>query len=142
MQKNRLASTPMRVGSLLIFVAISAHAQRATSGEECFNEGGQAQARECLQLQRKQSEATLRATESATLQALEHWQENPPNRKKATAALQRSSLEYRRYRQAQCDLQASLAAGGTGTSHRRLLCEIALNEERIAHLTSIQLQSQ
>lgn len=131
----------VQVGLLLFSAAISAHAQRAESGEQCFSEGGQAQARQCLQLQRAQSEATLRATELAVVQTLNNWQEHPQNKEKATAAFHRSSVQFLRYRQEQCELQASLAAGGTGTSHRRLLCEIALNEGRIAHLASVRLQS-
>jgi len=127
-------ATEFLISAALFLTSMSAHCQRASSGESCFDQGGQADARECLQTRLQQSDVALRNAEGALAAGIRRWQEEPVNRRRALAALKASVNEHQRYRQAQCELQASLAAGGTGTAHRRLLCEVALNEERISHL--------
>jgi len=137
-----MKATQFFLSAVLLLSSVSAHCQRASSGEGCFDQGGQADARECLQRQRQQSDAALRQAEGSLAASLQRWQERPTPRRRALEALEASAREHQRYRQAQCSLQAALAAGGTGTTHRRLLCEIALNEERIAHLQTTITQMQ
>ena len=126
----------------LLFVSVSGYCQRATSGEDCFNKGGQADARECLESRFAQSELDLKKAETSALVEIQNWDELPSFKDRATATLKVSSSQFRHYRKDQCQLQASLAAGGSGTTHRMLLCAIELNEQRISHLKSIRALSQ
>jgi len=89
-------------------------------------------------LKRRQRLDGLKKAEAATLAAVAKWDEWPSNRRRTRAALMDSSKQFHRCRQAQCELQASLATGGTETTHRRLLCAIELDEQRMAHLQSVE----
>jgi hypothetical protein len=42
--------------------------------------------------------------------------------------------QFKRYRTAQCEFEASSAAGGNGADDIRLQCEVRLNRERVARL--------
>lgn len=54
------------------------------------------------------------------------------------SAFEAAASQFLRYRQSQCEFQTSLAAGGNGAVDRRLLCEIDLNNRRIAELQTVQ----
>jgi|GEM_PF-1714946 len=133
----------MRVLQYLLFLSFfilssSAQAQRAASGENCFSIGGQADARECLEKRVMLSNITLRQVEADTLASVGKWDDTTTNRARVKGKLLSSGKQYLLYRAEQCELQANLAAGGTGTSHRRFLCILELNEQRIAHLQSVK----
>lgn len=133
----------MQIMRPLWFVAMlvattNAYCQRSTSGESCFASGGQADARECLQTRLAESEKTLSSAETGVLMAIEKWDEETTSRGRSKSAFQASAKAFRRYRTKQCELQASLAAGGSGTSHRRMLCALELNEQRIKYLQPLQ----
>ena len=113
--------------------------QRNPAAESCFDIGSQAQAKECLESRSAASEQALQAAEKTALTALRDWDDTPSNRKRSIDALQQANQQFRVYRSAQCSLQATLAAGGTGTAHRRLLCLIELNERRVADLAASQV---
>lgn len=126
------------LGVLLWGGVALARAEPAAPGLECFDVGGQAQARTCLEARFAATEQERQQAEQATAAALQHWDEWPSNKQRARQAWRASARQFVRYRQAQCDLQAALAAGGTGTGHRRLLCEIALNLQRVAALAEVR----
>ncbi len=125
------------VASLFVS-SVSAFSQRASSGEECFAEVGNASARECLAAKANNSESALVQAERHAVSAIERSDEEPMARRRAVGALKAASAAYRRYRKEQCGVQIALAAGGTGGQHRGFLCEIALNEERVSHMRSIR----
>ena len=127
------------VTAALLASSVSAFSQRASSGEECFAQGGNADARECLAAKANKSESALVQAERDAVNSLERSDEQPVARQRAVAALRSASAAYRRYRKEQCGgFQVALAAGGSGATHRGLLCEIALNEERVSHMRSIR----
>jgi uncharacterized protein YecT (DUF1311 family) len=126
------------VATSLLVSSVSALSQRASSVEECFAQGSNADARQCLVESARKSESVLIQAERDTANLLERSDEEPEVRQRAIAAVRSASSAYRRYRKEQCTFQASLAAGGSGATHRGLLCEIALNEERVSHLRSIR----
>ncbi|MFZ2999585.1 MAG: lysozyme inhibitor LprI family protein [Undibacterium umbellatum] len=133
----------MRVLKYLLFLpplmlSAGTQAQRAASGEDCFSLGGQADARECLGKRVTQSDFTLRQVEADTLASVSEWDDTAANRTRVKSKLLSSGRQYLLYRTEQCELQANLAAGGTGTSHRRYLCILEMNEQRIAHLQSVK----
>ena len=134
----------MKLCALLALCALvtlpqAAISQRNPGAESCFDIGSQAQAKECLESRSAASEQALQAAEKTALTALREWDDTPGNRKRSIDALQQANQQFRVYRSAQCNLQATLAAGGTGTAHRRLLCLIELNERRVADLAAIQV---
>ena len=126
------------VTAALLASSVSAFAQRASSEEECFAHVSNADARECLAVKANESESALVQAERAAVSSLKRSDAQPLARQRAVAAFGSASVAYRRYRKEQCGFQAALAAGGSGSTHRRLLCEIALNEERASHIRSIR----
>ncbi|MEX8503638.1 MAG: lysozyme inhibitor LprI family protein [Leptothrix ochracea] len=122
----------------LLTSSVSAFSQRASSGQECFAQGANADARKCLAAMANRSDWVLVQAERDVANSLEQAIEEPMVRQRAVVALESASAAYRRYRQEQCGFQVALAAGGSGATHRRLLCEIALNEERTSQMRSIQ----
>lgn len=125
------------LSSFLLVLSSEVLAQRAASGENCFFLGGQADARVCLEKRVINSDMALRQAEADTLDHVRRWDDTPENRKRVNIYLLSSGKQYLRYRQEQCELQAALAAGGTGGSHRRFLCILELNEQRMTHLQSV-----
>jgi hypothetical protein len=124
---------------LVFWLALTpvAYSQRnAQADTDCFT-GSQANARACLTERLHESESALAKAEQATLVALNRWDETPSNRTRATVAFKKSMAQFRRYRLEQCELQAALAAGGTGTTHRRLLCAIELNQRQMDDMASV-----
>jgi uncharacterized protein YecT (DUF1311 family) len=133
----------MQITRTLWFVAMlvattNAYCQRSTTGESCFASGGQADARECLQSRLAESEKTLASAETGVLTAIEKWDEDTTARSRSKSAFRASAKAFRRYRTEQCELQASFASGGSGTTHRRILCALELNEQRIKYLQPLQ----
>ncbi|MFZ6873580.1 lysozyme inhibitor LprI family protein [Undibacterium sp. Di27W] len=131
----RLLPCLLFLSSIVLSTAVQA--QRAASGEDCFYIGGQADARTCLEERVVKSDAALRQLEADVLAAVQRWDDTAGNRARVKSKLLSSSRQYLRYRVEQCELQASLAAGGTGTGHRRYMCILELNEQRISHLLSV-----
>jgi uncharacterized protein YecT (DUF1311 family) len=111
--------------------------QRNAEAEECFSLDGQAAALACLETRYQASEVALREEEVACDKAINAWDESTQVRRRTRAALQDTARKFRDYRSSQCDLQAALASGGSGAPHRRLMCAIELNEQRIKYLQEI-----
>ncbi|MFZ6743340.1 lysozyme inhibitor LprI family protein [Undibacterium sp. JH2W] len=132
----RLLPCLLFLSSLVLTTA--AQAQRAASGEDCFYIGGQADARTCLEERVVKSDVALSQLEADVLVTVRRWDDTAGNRARVKGKLLSSSRQYLLYRAEQCELQASLAAGGTGTGHRRYLCILELNEQRIRYLQSVK----
>jgi uncharacterized protein YecT (DUF1311 family) len=105
-----------------------------SAAEQCFNLSSHAEARACLATRERESAAVVGRTEDAFRTALASWDQESSFRTRARANFDASAEAFRRYRAAQCELHASLAAGGNATGDRRLLCTIELNEQRAAQL--------
>lgn len=115
--------------------ALPAAAQRrAMAGDECFSLGGHADARACLEHRAHQSRLAREQAETSFRDTLSRWDEEPQYKSVAARRLRESIANFLGYERSQCELQASLAAGGNGAGDRRLLCVIELNETRAASL--------
>jgi uncharacterized protein YecT (DUF1311 family) len=121
---------------------MNALSQRALSGAECFGSGGNAAARLCLTAKARESESALVQAERTAVHSLEQSDEDATTRQRAVSSLKAASAAYCRYRKEQCGFQVALAAGGSGASERGLLCEIALNEERMSYIRQIRAVGQ
>lgn len=120
----------------LLVVAPSAAFAEVFASEQCFNLPSHAEARACLEVRERASAGTLGRAEEAFLLALSNWDQEPNFKARARSNFKASAASFSRYRSAQCELQASLAAGGNAAGDRRLLCAIELNEQRATQLQS------
>jgi uncharacterized protein YecT (DUF1311 family) len=109
--------------------------QRAPEAETaCSSTTGHADARDCL-IRRAAHAASLVADAERTFKTvLSTSAEDPIEISRAVTAFERASQQYDRYRKDQCDFVAALALGGNGASDRRLLCQIELDNRRVADL--------
>ena len=113
-------------------------AQRSVPAESiCLGLPAHANARSCLVAEAAKSDGRLEQAERNLRQALDHCQEDESFKRSGIAAQKRASAEFLRARSAQCELQATLAAGGNGANDRRLLCRIELNERRVTDIQAI-----
>ncbi|HEY4081749.1 MAG TPA: lysozyme inhibitor LprI family protein [Burkholderiaceae bacterium] len=119
----------------ILFAPALGWAQRSVAEEQrCFKLIGHANARACLE-QAAQSAAKARSeAEDAMQLAVKQWDQEETEKSRAALALQASQAAFLTLRRIQCDLLASLAAGGNGAGDRRLLCEIELDRQRAAYL--------
>jgi hypothetical protein len=116
-------------------ISVSALAQRSSPAEKlCIAKQSHAEARACLEAEAEATARSVQDAESSALAALDRWNEEPNYKSNSAAALRESSKAFAQMRSVQCGYLASLAAGGNGAGDRRLLCEIALNERRVADL--------
>lgn len=88
--------------------------------------------RECLATQVKESEATLKAAESAFANAVDHWDTDAKSAKQTRQKLSAAAAAFVKYRAAQCAWAASLGGGAIGHAleMRRLACVAELNLRR------------
>jgi uncharacterized protein YecT (DUF1311 family) len=121
------------LGGLLFVLSLVAKAADPAA-EQCFNLSSHAEVRECLESRERESAAVVGRTEEAFRVTLASWDQEPPFKTRTRANLDASVEAFRRHRAAQCELHASLAAGGNAASDRRLLCAIELNEKRVTQL--------
>jgi hypothetical protein len=127
------SSRSLLLAGLLSVLPLVAQAA-APAAEQCFKLPSHADARACLESREKESAAALVRTEEAFRVALASWDQEPPFKTRARANFDASVETFHRHRAAQCELHASLAAGGNATGDRRLLCAIELNEQRVTQL--------
>ncbi|HTT39405.1 MAG TPA: lysozyme inhibitor LprI family protein [Burkholderiales bacterium] len=121
----------------VLFVAapIASLAQRNAATEDaCLRLPSHVEWRACFAAKFEQSNIELHDAEAAIEADIERWDFGPTYRARALAALREASASFARWRDAQCEFQATLAASGNGANDRRLLCAIELNQRRIADL--------
>ena len=128
----------MLLASAFLAIATTGSSQRNAKAEACFSLGSHVEARACLEARFKATDVVLREQEVACDKAISTWDEAAEVRKRTKSAFADTGRAFRQYRSAQCDLQAVLAAGGTGAQDRRLMCAIELNEQRINYLQEIR----
>ena len=58
-------------------------------------------------------------------------------KKRALAALDSAAVRFRQFKAAQCEFEASTAAGGNGAGDLRALCDIALDKVYIDRLRDL-----
>lgn len=121
-----------------LLMPMLAAAQRSAGAESaCLGLAAHADARRCLISEASKSDDRLERAERNLRQALSRWQEDAGYKQYSLAAQEVASAEFLRARSAQCELQATLAAGGNGANDRRLLCRVELNERRVTDIQAI-----
>jgi uncharacterized protein YecT (DUF1311 family) len=116
---------------VVLRVPFAVSAQRSKTAEDlCYKIEGHTDQRTCLDAQGQRSANALQAAEARLLAALKAWDQEPSYRSRAASLLSASATSFSQWRSSQCEVVASLAAGGNSAGDRRELCEIELNDRR------------
>ena len=128
--------------ALLLLVALAAmpvSAQEAAAvRQECSAGRSHVEMRACLQGRAQESDGELRKTEDELRKALKAWREEPAHVKRSLLEFEASLRQFSRYRQQQCELVASLSAGGNSQDDLRLSCVYELNAKRVLQIRQVQ----
>jgi len=122
----------------LFFLLIATWSAAALSAPPCGNAPDHASERACWIKAAKNSDARVHAAQELQRQRIKHWDQEATFRSSALTFFNKAASTFAHYRQAQCDYEASAAAGGNGAGDMRLSCQVALNE---AYLKSLQAQA-
>jgi hypothetical protein len=120
-----------RILLLLVFVFQSAAALAVPS---CGDAPSHASERACWTKAANDSAARVKAEQAKQRQRIEHWGQDPPERARSLALFNKAASQFVRFRQAQCDYEASAAAGGNGAGDMNLSCQVALDESYLKSL--------
>lgn len=106
--------------------------------EECSAAPSQAGMRDCLATKAQSSQRALQHAEERVASTLSQWDEDGRYVSEAKARLAASHQAFSKYREAQCDLSASLSGGSAGNAReiRRLACVAELNGRRTEQLSN------
>ena len=118
-------------GVLVLGVAWSPNAQA-----ECRwkSDVSHAEYRECLEREANQTNQEILATEQAIVARIRAADEEDGYKNQSIELLRTSGEAFRKYRTAQCEYEASTAAGGNGAGDLRLSCQIELDRAYIERL--------
>jgi hypothetical protein len=105
-----------------------------SSVDSCLKLDCHADSRACLERLANRSEQSLSNAKSSFLENLSQWDEEPQYKARTEQWLAKSDSTFKQYRRTQCELQASLSAGGNSAGDRKLMCLIRLNDWRITEL--------
>lgn len=86
----------------------------------------------------EKSNALVHTAQESLRQRIKNWDEEADYIKRTLSLFDESTKQFNRYRQSQCEFEASTAAGGNSADDMRLNCQIALDE---TCLRSLQGQS-
>nr|WP_315468685.1 lysozyme inhibitor LprI family protein [uncultured Undibacterium sp.] len=115
-------------GLIIAFFSTAANAQGLTPQRgKCSKTDDHARERTCLIREAKNSQIKLDAAEEKFLQQLENWDEESGYKKRTKGLFLTAKKQRNQFRKTQCELLASLAAGGNGAGDMRLECIIELN---------------
>ena len=93
-----------------------------------------AEYRECLEREANQTNQEILATEQAIVARIRAADEEDGYKNQSIELLRTSGEAFRKYRTAQCEYEASTAAGGNGAGDLRLSCQIELDRAYIERL--------
>jgi len=125
----------------LWFVGIAAVGQAcaAVPAEECGRKPSHAEERGCHVELARSSTAELGGVERELAGQVEQWDQEAEYKQRTRSLLLASFERFKSFRDAQCEAEASLAAGGNAARDLRLSCVTRLNRRRIAELRAVGL---
>lgn len=126
---------------MLWFVGIAAVSQAcaAVPAEECGRKPSHAEERACYVELARSTAAELDRVERELARQVEQWDQDAEYQQRTRSLLLASFERFKSFRDAQCEAEASLAAGGNGAGDLRLSCVARLNRGRIAELRAVAL---
>jgi uncharacterized protein YecT (DUF1311 family) len=110
-------------------------ADRAAVG--CYRLESHADQRDCLEALAAETTQLVEKLGGKALADVTEWDQEASYRGRTQTYLRKSIGAFAEGKSAECELQASLAAGGNAASDRRLICQIDMNERRISELLAI-----
>jgi len=126
---------------LLSFACIAAVVQAcaAVPAEECGRKPSHVEERACYLELARSSGAELDRVQRELAGQVERWDQEADDRQRTKSLLLASFERFKAFRAAQCEAEASLAAGGNGAGDMRLSCVARLNRSRITGLRAVGL---
>lgn len=101
------------------------------ANEDCSAAIDHSAQRDCLIRAEQASRAAL-AREVKSIEArIAMWNEDSDEKARSLADFRLANRRYQAFRSAQCEFEASVAAGGNGAGEMRLECQISLDDGRI-----------
>lgn len=121
-----------------LFALVTCWPAATLAAQICGDAPDHASERACWIKAVKDSSARVHAAQELQRRRIEQWDQDPPYRARTLALFNAAADGFARFRQTQCEYEASVAAGGNGAGDMRLRCRIALDN---AYIKSIQAQA-
>ena len=109
----------------------------ALCAQPCGDAPDHASERACWIKADKDSDARVHMEQELQRQRIDQWDQDRPYRARTLALFNEAADKFAHLRHAQCDYEASAAAGGNGAGDMRLSCQGALDN---AYLKSLRSQ--
>mgnify|MGYP003945700773 CR=1 FL=1 len=109
----------------------------ALCAQPCGDAPDHASERACWIKAAKDSDARVHMEQELQRQRIDQWDQDRPYRARTLALFNEAADKFAHLRHAQCDYEASAAAGGNGAGDMRLSCQGALDN---AYLKSLRSQ--
>jgi hypothetical protein len=122
----------------IAFLLITTWSVAALSAPTCGDAPDHASERACWVKAARNSNARVRAAQELQRHRIKSSDLEAAFKSRALALFNMAATTFAQYRQAQCEYEASAAAGGNGADDMRLSCQVSINE---AYLKSIQAQA-
>lgn len=107
----------------------------ARAAGECVGQAmGHADQRECWSQLASSTAGQVAAAQKNVTARIERLDEEQPIKDRVLQKFAEAEREFEEYRMAQCEFEASTAAGGNGAGDLRLQCEVRLNRAYAARL--------
>jgi hypothetical protein len=122
----------------ILFAVVTCWPAAALPAQPCGNAPDHASERACWIKAAKDSNARVHAAQDLQRRRIGQWDQDPQYRANTLALFNEAADKYAHFRRAQCEYEASVAAGGNGAGDMRHSCQVALDN---AYLKSIQSQA-
>jgi hypothetical protein len=100
----------------------------------CSDQSDHSLQRKCLEQKEAALSSHIRASEDIIRARISGWDQEPQYKSDALALFNSASEKFRSFMTAQCNFEASSAAGGNGAGDMRLGCRISLSERYLGSL--------
>lgn len=121
----------------LVGIAAVSQACAAAPSDACGHKSSHAEERACYTELARSSGAELDRVEREIVGQVERWDQEAGDQQRTKSLLLASYERFKAFRTAQCEVEASLAAGGNGADDMRLSCVARLNRSRITELRAV-----
>lgn len=126
----------LRIVALVVLFLL---AGLASAAPDCGGRSSShASERACWIKAAEKSDLLVRSAQESLRKRIKSWDQNAEYMERTLVLFDESTKRFSRYRQSQCEFEASAAAGGNGAGDMRLSCQIALDE---TYLRSLHEQS-
>lgn len=115
-------------------LALTLIAPVAHGADDCAGVPSHSEQRACLEKLAATTAADVVLVQSDVSKRITHLDDEAEVKNNMLRHFRSATEQFHRYCTAQCEFEASAAAGGNGAGDLRLLCEVRLNREYVARL--------